>query len=300
MENCDFDLTKFLTYIRDGKLKKAFHLKDHSIPKTLYKFYHLFNPPICSECNYEKICFCEKCNQKKPCNFLINNGKKIDTVENNQLWLSRVDEYNDPFEFRSVYPDKSRSNGNEELTLELLSYLKNQIRISCFVGREPIHEMPMWAHYANNHQGFCIEYAVINSANFYPIQYSSERIPIATIPSFIFSSISKAISEDQKELDQKSQANIIYLILSAMVKSKHWEYENEYRIIYQAQKPEENGENVKLVDLGLEMKQIYIGKSCCKKNRVRLIEIAKKNNLPINEIFLDEYISDYKLSSRLI
>lgn len=45
--------------------------------------------------------------------------------------------------------------------------------------------MPMWAHYASNHSGFCVEYNTNEDINFkaslFPVQYTDERIDITNI-----------------------------------------------------------------------------------------------------------------------
>jgi len=46
----------------------------------------------------------------------------------------------------------------------------------------------MWAHYANNHKGFCVEYRITNPKHLYPISYEAERVAIA-------SSITKMIAK---------------------------------------------------------------------------------------------------------
>ena len=42
--------------------------------------------------------------------------------------------------------------------------------------------MPMWAHYANNHMGFCVSYDTQKNltlkSNTFPIQYTEERLDI--------------------------------------------------------------------------------------------------------------------------
>ena len=44
--------------------------------------------------------------------------------------------------------------------------------------------MPMWAHYSNNHQGFCVAYDMKNPENTklagctFPVQYTNERLDI--------------------------------------------------------------------------------------------------------------------------
>lgn len=41
--------------------------------------------------------------------------------------------------------------------------------------------MPMWAFYANNGRGFCIEYEVIYSNQIHKVFYEPDRIPLARI-----------------------------------------------------------------------------------------------------------------------
>ena len=76
----------------------------------------------------------------------------------------------------------------------------------------------MWAHYADNHRGFCVEYEVRNprsikvSASLHPISYSSAPLIL-----------------DVEELLFTPKQAIIRIVTT---KSSHWAYENEYRTVY--------------------------------------------------------------------
>lgn len=77
----------------------------------------------------------------------------------------------------------------------------------------------LWAHYANSHNGFCIEYDLdillssFTTEKVYPISVSYGNTP----PEI-------SITDMPVKND-----NIIYKMTA--FKSKHWEYEQEYRII---------------------------------------------------------------------
>ncbi len=298
MDNNSFEFEQYLNCIHEDKWEEASRIKNNAIPRTLYKFISLENPPVCSSCKNELYCFCEVCNQNNECKHISENSKKLNTLNKNQLWLSSFNSYNDPFEFKVLFPDKSKVNGHEDVCFSLLSSIKKQLRISCFVGVGPYKDMPFWAYYANNHQGFCVEYNVKNPDFIFPVHYETRRVAIGNIFGIIIDGIMKAEEEGLLELDELPEKYISYVLLSALIKSANWMHENEFRIIQYARNPEEVGEYVNIKKLGLEPKQIFVGTSCEEKNKGRLVEIAKSKSILINEMYLDEFTSEYELKAR--
>ncbi len=53
-----------------------------------------------------------------------------------------------------------------EIIKELQNQYLNGFLIGCFTENDVCNCMPMWAHYANNHRGFCVEYK-INKPKFF-------------------------------------------------------------------------------------------------------------------------------------
>jgi hypothetical protein len=104
----------------------------------------------------------------------------------------------------------------------------------------------------------------------------------------------------QAELNPETDQLIIWLFLTGTVKFDFWEYENEYRILNIATKPDEKGELVLLKDLGLEAKHIYIGESCNERNRQELIKTAKIINCIVSDVYIDKDGSDFTLKFRPI
>ncbi len=167
-------------------------------------------------------------------------------LENNEVFLAAPASFNDPFDC-AIRPIISVDDGDEliELTAERFEYFgidkeETRRRLSAFSGAEPEHiqticrmfreiEMRnnlhglgvlslsevndhplMWAHYANRHTGFCIEYKRTNTndlADAKPVSYSSDY---------------PAVDLFRMDLHQQSE-------LSVFTKDIHWEYEKEWR-----------------------------------------------------------------------
>ena len=111
----------------------------------------------------------------------------FETIKNNSIWYSAPCNFNDIFDCNisiddekifnnalNLFPDKRgvRTGSpmwkklKEEINrglymLEIqFNELRNTTGISCFSERED--SLLMWAHYANNHRGICVEYNLLN------------------------------------------------------------------------------------------------------------------------------------------
>lgn len=99
---------------------------------------------------------------------------------------------------------------------------REAVKICSFSER--LDSLPMWAHYANNHQGFCMEYDIHSfpdeiRENIYPILYTNERErPENT----------KLIQHVMCDFED---ANPDHLLLAMFVKSADLGYEKEWRYI---------------------------------------------------------------------
>ncbi len=152
----------------------------------------------------------------------------------NELFFSKPSSFNDPFDCRAIYkPDISYENfcsmaknkyPNLYSELELRSKYKQlndsnegteiyyeetlkKVNIICLTTSK--RNILMWAHYANSHQGICLEFkrdsSLFAESNF--VRYSRER-PIIT----------------------ENDSNEIRIIKTFLTKSKDWKYEKEWRI----------------------------------------------------------------------
>ena len=177
----------------------------------------------------------------------IDRARRIFT--HNELYFSSKNQFNDPFdckfnfsfnandqeineylhrELTRIHPQLSRIEKRQKISeyrnllkrndTTFLKNLKNRFEETrseigiCSLSRVP-DDILMWSHYADSHKGFCIKLLDDGKEMFIArameIKYS-EHYPIVNL-----------ITEDYKTRFTKT----------LLTKSKHWEYEKEWRII---------------------------------------------------------------------
>ncbi len=168
----------------------------------------------------------------------------LNSIRNNQMWYSAPCNFNDVFdcdisvdeqkvfsEALKLFSDKRGIRPGSKVWKDFQKMMKQQIKIlqmefdrlkettgvACLSESED--SLLMWAHYANNHSGICVEYALlainqILGFTAVPIIYSEER----TCFDFF---APRSIEKDIRKL----------LIQSLTSKSREWNYEKEWRII---------------------------------------------------------------------
>ena len=152
----------------------------------------------------------------------------IRNIETQQIHLSPNGVLNDVYE--GLVVDKEKANYQKFQELKELAYM------TCLT--ESNENILMWSHYAKGHTGICIEYDLKTLVNdkyqilnhIFPVIYDNDIILERNIPKMIeiYKSIKTAIDIDEA-LDGKLFNDIIPLFL---IKSKVWEYEREWRVIY--------------------------------------------------------------------
>lgn len=110
-------------------------------------------------------------------------------------------------------------------------------RICCFTTDK--ENLLFWAHYANSHKGFCVEFdaTVLPISYAYKVKYAEEY------------------PELQYPLPKGNQA-----FIPALTKSKHWQYEQEFRTVFipdAESQPRNDGKS--LILRGSEIKSVYLG-----------------------------------------
>lgn len=129
----------------------------------------------------------------------------------------------------------------------------------------------MWAHYAQYHQGFCIEYDLKSIPCYdyrrlllFPVIYSDE----------IFNATEYLMKTIESE-----PFGILPLSLSALIKAKDWKYEKEWRLIFY------HGiiDKEQTYYMG-KPKEIYLGARISKDNQELLAEICEKRNISIRKM----------------
>lgn len=277
-----FDFKKYIEYFNEMKLSEAGNYRKSNIPSKLYKYVSL-----------AKVC------DNSGCTLEEKNNKELENIKQNKLWMTNYKNLNDPFECKMLYLDRKRleeAGWTIEYANKAFDYIKDVNLIASFTTHLD-DSLPMWAHYANNHRGICIEYDVISTANIYPVSYEKSRIPIATT---ITQAITR-LSHFNECHEEDSQLNFYMeiLYLAAIMKDKAWEYEDEYRALY-LNEDRVSGKAITVGKLGLRASRIFIGMNCEERYRERLIDISKALGCSLFQMYFDEEVGSIKLSYRKV
>lgn len=231
--------------------------------------------------------------------YYSDDSRNLEAVKNNQMWYSAPCNFNDVFDCTITIEEKDILGsalrlvpGNMEIRVgspmwkKAKGVVNQQIRkfqsdfedlrtrmgITCL--SETDDSLLMWAHYANNHSGICVEYELLefNSQLHFspvPIVYTDERVCIHTL---------ETLAMDIQGL----------FIESLTSKSPEWSYEREWRIIRDDGACGDKWDNVKRgallestrpksITLGCMAKPEYEKdvRKYCEENRVNLYKMEK-------------------------
>ena len=244
----DNELEKYFGLFKDS-FYNANEYRHSLVPAKLYKFCPLFKDPTESQ-------------------------QRLKCLQKNKLWLSTYESLNDPFDLSPFYIDyeKLAQYGYPPEVISrfdnLLKYVSRDSIAICSLTQNTWKSMLMWAHYANNHRGFCIEYEVLNSQYIWDVNYATKRLALAN------SLINLLIESYKGNMDNQYFGLIIQ---QNLIKSIEWEYEHEYRILQlKADVPGigSYGGEADITTLGLKVSKIIIGWQC--KHYDQLADIAQK------------------------
>lgn len=207
------------------------------------------------------------------------NEKKFYSLSNNMIWFSTADQMNDPYEFRGIYVDYNqlKKDGITEDEVKSLRRLFEEDFLLASFASDVVCSFPMWAHYANNHKGFCIKYKVIDDKKIQEVKYVKQRENITdgikgAIQAFEIMK-DPTIQEEKKQFVMGLMDMYMRVIdQNFTIKHESWKYEKEYRIIVERKnKKELFGENVLAKDVGLNAEAIYVGYKCDVYERIKKI-----------------------------
>lgn len=184
----------------------------------------------------------------------------------------------------------------------LIDDFSSHIRVTCLTSNG-VNSMPMWAHYANNHKGFCVEYDMRDRENLkltsttFPVQYTNKRVDITDLMDYqskkIIGTIESHIALGKKEIIYNDLTLVFMESFFNNIKHETWSYENEYRCIV--------GTNISgMPYYDAVPKAIYIGINCEEYYKNQLMDIAKKININVFSMVLNEYSLDFNLSSQKV
>lgn len=217
-----------------------------------------------------------------------NDKKKFKSLETENLWISKISEFNDPFEFKGIVLNKTKFQeyGFPE---DVIKKYEGSIDLSdtygvCCLSNTPLEYLPMWAYYTNTHRGFCIEYDVFDTTYINRVIYEPNRISVFSTLLQLIDELKVLFSDEPtketRKFDIKKANTLGYLFLmNLFIKSDNWSHEQEYRIVYPLDfsdgKP---GENISIEKLGLKTSRIIAGYKCNSKDLEELERISKSLN----------------------
>ena len=179
----------------------------------------------------------------------INKKYGLESLNLNRLKIAQIDQLNDPFELLGV----ELSN---PVYRDLIYWLKHgfskDFGLLCFSAS--YHSPALWAHYADNHKGFCLGFD-FEAKNCKKVHYRETRLSIDefmdnqlhrsdVISAEIINEIEQLINQGQTVESQKildfvathSYADTLaddegrdFMMRIVSTKFSHWSYEEEYR-----------------------------------------------------------------------
>ena len=232
------------------KIDKAIRLKFENLPKFLYKYrsvdkYSLknleedsiwlsdprnFNDPY--DCSFKKKDEIDPYEPTLVVDMALKAGiisqedkESIDAILNADNPMTKLIELSYP-----ESPEVAKTMGDTltvilkkrglDMISELSENMKKAFKVCCF-SEDPTSIL-MWSHYADYHKGFCIAYDFgalgnedLRTRMLYPAIYSENMFDASDVFS-----------------QQKTINNILYLNQAALIKSKEWSYEKEWRLVF--------------------------------------------------------------------
>ena len=205
-----------------------------------------------------------------------DNGlyRDMESLIKDELYAARFDDLNDPFEAMATQSFGDAINLLREIGLDEYGPLQEiSQKIMDFRDRAGVYSLAksdsglpgselMWAHYANAHKGFCIEYDIDVIALSEELWFNVNQID-----SVVYSPLLPEM--DMEDLLGSSDVPLLTKIYGT--KSKVWSYENEARLLYET--------------YGLKkynpaaLKAVYFGLNMEKSQEDYLIEGLKNRNV---------------------
>lgn len=210
--------------------------------------------------------------------------KSLDSIQKNYFWSANIEGLNDPFE-TIIGTDKFLKqtsiirrifNRNKQNLEELHSAYENLIshnkKIGIFSLSKTFLDELLWAHYADSHKGFCIEYDL----DILLEEFKTEKV-------FSFS-VHYNQKPPQIGIEDVFKKNDELILKMFSHKSKRWEYESEHRIITNLSGKQTYNPNA--------LKSIYFGLRTSDEHKSRIFSILKDRN--INYFQIQQIDKSYK------
>lgn len=228
------------------------------------------------------------------------NHQKLQALSDQKIYLADSRDFNDPFDNKAFYYRNEELKRFKELRRfdgRFGDEIMFNSRAASFTAAG-FNSMPMWAHYANNHKGFCVAYNMNDAENIelrsntFPIQYTDQRIDITDI---MAKTIDYALKEKQRQMSQGRKViliddlMIVYTIVFLQnIKHSSWKYEMEFRC-------SAGTTSIGMPYIKAKPHEIYVGEKCTSDHFDKLVEIGRRLNVPIYKMEFRETSTGYQL-----
>lgn len=292
-------------------IEGAFLMKDQHLPDSIFKYREInkntlknlredtvwladpsnFNDPYdCSHTTNFQYIQKQRSSTFFELYFRENEGKLNITDNQKKIILSSPDPMNELIDILLAGEPLEKKEGmkavlisvqekmHADMALSGSKNIANSFKLCSFSERND--SMLMWAHYANYHQGFCIEYDLVNI----PRSDFRRRFLYPTIYS---DNMFDATEHMLKGVDDESFNNL-HLSLAALIKAKDWEYEKEWRLVFA------NGifKEEKSYEIGFP-KMVYLGTKIKSEDQETIISICNERGIPFCK--MKAHHSEFKL-----
>ncbi|MFY0629662.1 MAG: DUF2971 domain-containing protein [Flavobacteriaceae bacterium] len=213
-----------------------------------------------------------------------NFERDLESLERNFYWSPKFDDLNDPcetlintdpFKIQSKTFAKLFSKEKSEQFLKVEKALHNLFEvkkkgIGIYSLSKTFKDELLWAHYADSHKGFCIEYDLELLANSYK-SFETFSFPV------IYNK--KPPEYSIRDINNTKTEQVVQKL--AGYKSKRWNYEQEHRIVtgFYGEHPY-NPNCLKSIYFGLNMKESEkdLMMERLKGRNIQFLQIIQKNN----------------------
>jgi hypothetical protein len=160
-----------------------------------------------------------------------NYERDIELLKQGKIYVPTIEKLNDPFEgllIPTIISEIKQFGDVFTNQIETInSLLDKRKRIGIYsLSRTYKHEL-LWAHYADSHKGFCIEFDVTKLIDFYYLH--GNAINFVNTLSVVYKNQPPKV--ELADLHKEKINDFLEKLIGT--KSKNWKYEKEYRVLFE-------------------------------------------------------------------
>jgi len=194
------------------------------------------------------------------------NPKMVATIRKHLIKLARSNGHTNKSAKALISNNMSKPGYIQKIILGAAHYSYSELRICSFTTSKD--NLLFWSHYADSHKGFCVEFdaARLPISYAYKVRYKDEY------PKVIYPSPSDATC-----------------FTPALIKSKAWEYEEEFRTIFVPEDCPLKNDGSSLILADNQIKNIYFGVDIDIKHKEEILKLVSSG--PFNPGLWDANLS---------